>query len=342
MSPSIRDSIKAKQRSASKGVRDLWQKSAASYGPFYGLYRGKVVNNIDPLELNRLLIDVPTLPCSISSFAYPASPYGGEQVGMVITPPIGASIWVKFENGDPSTPVWVGCFWTEGQKPALAELPTQQVFSSGSFEAMVNDIPVEAEHLMAFTSPGFAVPVTGTVTSEVVTFSVAEVLLTVTPEEVSLLMEPASIIATNASFTIEEPADVTIQAAEVGVEGNTTIEGAVEAEGNVNQVGAVEIEGAVNLAPAVNVEGSLTQTGTMDLVGTMDVIGAVVLTGVTNLGGLVDLAGDMVVIGGLEVTGNVTIEGVIEVGGEIAMAGAVEVLGVVVSAVYSPGVLNTI
>ena len=26
-------------------------------------------------------------------------------------PPIGAGVWVEFEQGDPDYPIWVGCFW---------------------------------------------------------------------------------------------------------------------------------------------------------------------------------------------------------------------------------------
>ena len=147
---------------------------------YYGLYRGKVVNNIDPLELNRLMIEVPTLPGLTASFAMPCSPYGGFQVGLVFTPPIGADVWVEFENGDPATPVWVGCFWTEGMKPALAELPTQQVLSTGSFNLMINDVPGAAEFLMTWEPPGFEMPCSLSINTEAVTFQVAEVVFTMT------------------------------------------------------------------------------------------------------------------------------------------------------------------
>ena len=83
MSSHMLETIRAKQKEAAHGIRTVWSKAASTYGPFYGLYRGKVINNVDPLELNRLLIDVPTLPCSIASFATPAAPYGGPQVGLV-------------------------------------------------------------------------------------------------------------------------------------------------------------------------------------------------------------------------------------------------------------------
>ena len=36
-------------------------------------------------------------------------------------PSIGANVWVEFERGDPDKPIWVGCWWGEGQIPVIAE-----------------------------------------------------------------------------------------------------------------------------------------------------------------------------------------------------------------------------
>ena len=32
-------------------------------------------------------------------------------MGVYMVPPIGAGVWVEFEQGDPDKPVWVGCRW---------------------------------------------------------------------------------------------------------------------------------------------------------------------------------------------------------------------------------------
>jgi uncharacterized protein involved in type VI secretion and phage assembly len=32
-------------------------------------------------------------------------------------PEKGTGVWVEFEAGDPSYPIWVGCFWADGQAP---------------------------------------------------------------------------------------------------------------------------------------------------------------------------------------------------------------------------------
>ncbi|MGO9079694.1 MAG: phage baseplate assembly protein V [Streptosporangiaceae bacterium] len=80
---------------------------------FFGKYRGSVVVNVDPLLQGRLMVRVPDvfgiLP---SSWALPCVPLAGPQMGTsFVPPPVGSSVWVEFEQGDPQMPIWVGCFW---------------------------------------------------------------------------------------------------------------------------------------------------------------------------------------------------------------------------------------
>lgn len=83
---------------------------------FFGKYRGQVANNRDPMNLGRIQVQAPTvLGAGRSSWAMPCVPYAGPQVGFYAMPPIGASVWVEFEGGDPDYPIWSGCFWETGQ-----------------------------------------------------------------------------------------------------------------------------------------------------------------------------------------------------------------------------------
>jgi len=282
------------------------------------------------------MVDVPTLPGVAASFAYPCSPYGGFQVGMVLTPPIGADVWVEFENGDPATPVWIGCFWTEGMKPMIAELPTQQVFSTGSFNAMINDIPGEAEFLLEWGEPGFVVPCTLSINSEAVTFTVGEVVFTFTPEAVTGLMSPTTVIMTNEGLEIETAA-VSVTAPEVSVTGNVTQTGAVEIEGNTNITGAVQVEGDTNITGAVQVEGEMTVTGVAEVTGSLLVTGTADVEGDATVVGLLNIEGDAMVEGAVQIGGDVAMAGAMEAVGNLSLAGAIEIGGVLASPVYSPG-----
>jgi len=89
---------------------------------FYGKYRGLVLNNIDPMQMNRLQVQVPDVAGLIpTTWAMPCVPLAGLQNGMVALPIIGSGVWIEFEQGDPDYPIWVGCFWGSGAEvPALA------------------------------------------------------------------------------------------------------------------------------------------------------------------------------------------------------------------------------
>ena len=91
---------------------------------FYGKYRGTVVNNIDPMQIGRIQVIVPDVTNVIpSTWAMPCLPIAGIQTGTFAVPPIGAGVWIEFEQGDPDYPVWVGGFWgTAAEVPALAHL----------------------------------------------------------------------------------------------------------------------------------------------------------------------------------------------------------------------------
>jgi uncharacterized protein involved in type VI secretion and phage assembly len=90
-------------------------------GPkYYGIYRGTVTNNVDPLQIGRILATVPDVAGLVpTTWAMPAVPIAGKAMGAYFVPQIGAGVWIQFEAGDPDRPVWTGGWW--GQ---LAEVPT--------------------------------------------------------------------------------------------------------------------------------------------------------------------------------------------------------------------------
>jgi uncharacterized protein involved in type VI secretion and phage assembly len=91
---------------------------------YHGKHRGVVVNNVDPMMMGRIQVIVPDVSNVIlTSWALPCAPTGGIQHGVFAVPPIGANVWVEFEQGDPDYPIWVGCFWgTAAEVPAMALL----------------------------------------------------------------------------------------------------------------------------------------------------------------------------------------------------------------------------
>ncbi|MEL6159467.1 MAG: phage baseplate assembly protein V [Cyanobacteria bacterium J06627_32] len=109
---------------------------------FFGKYRGTVENNVDPLQLGRVQVSVPAvLGDGRSSWAMPCVAFAGPQVGLFLLPPRGANVWVEFEMGDPDYPIWVGCFWGEGDAPAVPAVATTKVLKTDAGSLTIDDLP---------------------------------------------------------------------------------------------------------------------------------------------------------------------------------------------------------
>jgi len=89
---------------------------------YYGKYRGTVLNNVDPMQIGRLMVQVPNVSGLIpSSWAMPSFPFTGKQMGAYMIPQIGSGVWVEFEQGNPDYPIWSGCWYgSAAEVPALA------------------------------------------------------------------------------------------------------------------------------------------------------------------------------------------------------------------------------
>ena len=95
----------------------------------YGLYRATVTNNVDPLQIGRVMVEVPEAPdMTPSTWAMPCAPLAGDGMGLFVVPPVGAGVWVQFEAGHVDRPVWMGGWWANaGQIPALALATDERV-----------------------------------------------------------------------------------------------------------------------------------------------------------------------------------------------------------------------
>lgn len=128
---------------------------------FYGKYRATVINNIDPMQTGRLLVQIPDVTGpTMSTWATPCVPLAGRQMGTFFVPQIGAKVWVEFEHGDPDYPIWVGGFWgTAAEVPALALAsipgqPNMVLQTAGQTTLMLSDTPGPTGGILLKTSTG--------------------------------------------------------------------------------------------------------------------------------------------------------------------------------------------
>jgi hypothetical protein len=140
-----------------------------SAGPFFGKYRGTVMNNVDPLMIGRIQAAVPDVGGMIpSSWAMPCFPVAGIQTGWFAVPIIGSGVWIEFERGDPDYPIWVGGYWgSTAEVPALAKtippgmagIAVQTPLGNG---IVVSDLPGPTGGILIKTATGAMVSVSDT------------------------------------------------------------------------------------------------------------------------------------------------------------------------------------
>jgi hypothetical protein len=76
-----------------------------------------IVDNTDPAALGRVRADVPRLGIK-TEWALPCLPPTGLSCGLLTVPAVGRQVWVEFEEGDITKPVWTGALWEPGEASA--------------------------------------------------------------------------------------------------------------------------------------------------------------------------------------------------------------------------------
>ncbi len=128
---------------------------------YFGKYRGTVINNVDPMQMGRLMVLVPDVSGLLpSSWAMPCFPVTGIQMGVWVLPLIGAGVWVEFEQGDPDFPIWSGCFpGSTADMPALAlagnpASPSIVLQTGLQNTIMISDVPGPTGGILLKTTAG--------------------------------------------------------------------------------------------------------------------------------------------------------------------------------------------
>lgn len=154
---------------------------------YFGKYRGKVENNLDPLQLGRVQVSVPAvLGGGRLSWAMPCVPYAGPQVGLFLVPPVGANIWVEFEGGDPDYPIWSGCFWGVGEVPAVPAVEQMKVLKTDGVTLTLNDLPGAGGLTIEVNPPVVATPLKLVFNASGIELSNGGASVKLTPVSVSL------------------------------------------------------------------------------------------------------------------------------------------------------------
>lgn len=138
-------------------------------GRHHGKFRGTVIDNIDPMQMGRLIVQVADVSNILpSTWAMPCMPFGGIQSGMFAVPAIGSGVWIEYEQGDPDYPIWVGCYWgSAADVPALAlatppGLQNVILQTIGQNTVMISDVPGPTGGIMLKSTTGAMISISDT------------------------------------------------------------------------------------------------------------------------------------------------------------------------------------
>jgi uncharacterized protein involved in type VI secretion and phage assembly len=106
---------------------------------FFGKYRAIVSDNNDSDQQGRIKVKVPQLfDDDETDWALPSVPYATNGHGFFVMPEVNDTVWVEFEAGDPSRPIWTGAWWPQSQGPSLK--PEQKQFeTAGGQHFLIDD-----------------------------------------------------------------------------------------------------------------------------------------------------------------------------------------------------------
>jgi uncharacterized protein involved in type VI secretion and phage assembly len=134
---------------------------------YTGRYKGTVVSNLDPDQEGRLMVMVPDVlgddPCI---WAESASPLAGMGMGLYFVPPVGAGVWVEFQQGDTDYAIWTGCWrgaatdLPAAAKTAPPATPPIILGTEGQNYISVSDVPGATGGIQLMTNSGAFIAVT--------------------------------------------------------------------------------------------------------------------------------------------------------------------------------------
>lgn len=120
-------------------------------GKYTNIYRALVVSNYDPEEIGRIQVRVPFLH-GVSNqgdyiddknlpYAVPCSPFATHDAGMLLVPEVGSMVFLMFEDGDSTKPVYLGQMFSKGSiKTEELSYTESDMFKENGYRLKMADI----------------------------------------------------------------------------------------------------------------------------------------------------------------------------------------------------------
>lgn len=105
---------------------------------FFGKHRG-IVTDVDA-ETMRIKATVPAvLADQPTGWCVACVPYAGAAQGFAFLPEVGSGVWIEFEGGDLSYPIWTGCYWRTDEPPSQATDKIRVIVTGAGHTILLDD-----------------------------------------------------------------------------------------------------------------------------------------------------------------------------------------------------------
>lgn len=185
----------------------LVELSESRNDSYFGKYRGVVDSVLEGDDLGIIAVKVPDIwgPTFIVEQVRPCSPFAGSKHGFVAIPEPGDGVWVEFEAGRLSLPIWTGFWWANGEIPKPKGKLVRSFITTKGHKLLLDD---DANEVTLQHADGAELKMTG----KEVTLKIGDSIIKLTSSDIILQAG-----ATSASPSIKiESSQITLQASTVG------------------------------------------------------------------------------------------------------------------------------
>ena len=181
---------------------------------YYGIYRGTVESVEEGDNLGIISVKIPDVfgPDHTLSRVRPCSPFAGDKHGFVAIPEPGDGVWIQFEAGKTSLPVWVGFWWASGEIPEPKGKLVRSFITTKGHKFVLDD---DADEVTLLHSGGAEMKMTGSD----VTITIGNASIEMSSSEIKLAVGPtASLKITSSEIKIEASPVGSVKLTSGGVE----------------------------------------------------------------------------------------------------------------------------
>jgi hypothetical protein len=178
----------------------------------FGKYRG-VVTKVDESELGYISAKVHEVfgeEFELPRIA-PAVPFAGKSHGLVALPEVDDGVWIEFEAGNASKPIWTGFWWADDEMPEPKGVLVRAFITTAGHKLILDDDKKEVTLLHA---DGAEMTMTG----DDITIKIGKATIKMSDDEISLKLGTPEIKISSSEISLKSGSSGVITISSSGVD----------------------------------------------------------------------------------------------------------------------------